>query len=1151
MKFLADLHIHSHFSRATSKQLDLEHIYIAAQKKGIGVVGTGDFTHPGWFDTLKTKLQPVESGLFMLDPEIAKQCDPHVPPSCRNPVRFMLSTELSSIYKKNGKTRKVHSLIFLPTLSSVFKFNRRLEKIGNLTADGRPILGLDVKHLLEILLEVSDESFMIPAHIWTPWFSLFGSKSGFDSLTECFEDLSSSIFAVETGLSSDPTMNWRIKELDHMTIISNSDAHSPMNLGREANIFNTELSYDAIRNALKTGNPEQFLGTIEFYSEEGKYHYDGHRNCEVNFHPEQSKAHHDRCPVCGKPLTLGVLHRVEELAGRPYGEHAENTHPYDSLIPLMEILSELLEVGVKSQKVMQTYSHIIEHIGPELNVLREISIDTIQKLNIPLLGLAIHRMREKQVHIVPGYDGEYGKIKTFAPGERKRLQKTESIFILPTDPSHVYEPSTKTPKPITQIAESGWAPKSISTLQEKNTEQDQAISAPDIPLVIIAGPGTGKTYTLTQRIAWMIQKHSMVPDRILAVTFTHKAADEMKERLSHLLTEFNSFPQMGTFHAFCLQVLKTQAARSITYSHWSSYRVINDTEQSHLIREAIKRFPNCMPALKNRPERIERMIAYAKQHIISHDHDLFPIVKQYYPEDHVDIQNITLEFQSIYQIYQRLLQIQHLFDYEDLVYLTVQLLENNPEIQSFYVDQYQSIFVDEFQDINEGQYRLIRALAPFSKNLCIIGDPDQSIYGFRGASAEHFNRFKNDYPDALEIQLKRNYRSVETILEASHQVIAKNKLGEDSIRIYSGIHGIQTIRIMEFATEKAEATAVGKLIEQWIGGTGFHSMDFGKVDGYEPSYEFAFSDFAVLYRTYAQGLIVSEIFSKAGIPHQLLSRENIFERQWISDLLCVFRLTHNESLYSDLDTWMRLNNITVSKLVYEVFITWAYNQSYSLTEALDNIAEFQVVATDYITELPNITQCSKRLTHLKHEIQGVNISDQLTRLLQEPGISNAFNQDHDATEYLTYLMDIAQKAGSDVHLFTALLALQADVDPYEKKAQKVALLTMHAAKGLEFPVVFIIGCEDGLIPYHLPETACEHIEEERRLFYVAMTRAKDALFLSHVNQRKRFGQLYTPKLSDFILDIESRLQSQEQVKKYKKESPSVTDSRNRHQLELF
>src|SRR5210317_1275786 len=298
MKFIADLHVHSKFSRATAKNLDLENLYIAAQLKGISVVGTGDFTYPQWFSEICEKLEPAEEGLFKLRDEIAKLCDEQVPNSCRSLVRFILSTEISNIYKKKDKTRKNHNLVLVPDLAVAEKFSAKLDSIGNIKSDGRPILGLDARNLLEILLETSDQAFLIPAHIWTPWFSMLGSKSGFNSIDECFEDLTPNIFAVETGLSSDPPMNWRVSGLDGLTLVSNSDAHSPLNLGREANLLNTDLTFEAIKSAIKSGDPGQFLGTVEFFPEEGKYHFDGHRTCNVRLHPQETMENKGKCPVC-------------------------------------------------------------------------------------------------------------------------------------------------------------------------------------------------------------------------------------------------------------------------------------------------------------------------------------------------------------------------------------------------------------------------------------------------------------------------------------------------------------------------------------------------------------------------------------------------------------------------------------------------------------------------------------------------------------------------------------------------------------------------------------------------------------------------------------------------------------------------------------
>ena len=347
MKLVADLHIHSHFSRATSPNLTFEHLTRWAQLKGIHVVGTGDIAHPGWLAEMREKLEPAEDGLYRLKSDLAAAIQAQVPPACHAPVRFMLGGEISNIYKRGDRTRKVHNIVFAPSFDAVERLQSRLEKIGNIRSDGRPILGLDSRDLLEIVLDTDPACHLIPAHIWTPWFSLLGSKSGFDSVEECFADLTPHIFALETGLSSDPPMNWRVSALDRYTLVSNSDAHSPEKLAREATLFDTELSYAALFDALRSGDPATYLGTIEFFPEEGKYHFDGHRACGIVWDPPTTRVHNELCPVCGKPVTVGVMHRVEVLADRPIGGRPARTHPFHSLIPLPEVLGEVHGVGAE------------------------------------------------------------------------------------------------------------------------------------------------------------------------------------------------------------------------------------------------------------------------------------------------------------------------------------------------------------------------------------------------------------------------------------------------------------------------------------------------------------------------------------------------------------------------------------------------------------------------------------------------------------------------------------------------------------------------------------------------------------------------------------------------------------------------------------
>ncbi len=423
MRFIADLHIHSRHSRATSKDMSLESLWKWAQLKGIAVIGTGDFTHPKWFQEIKDKLETIGNNIFKLKNNY-QSID--IPISCSAEVYFMLTAEISCIYSKNGKVRKIHSLVFVPDLATAARMNAVLSKIGNLSSDGRPILGLDAKELLKIVLDISDDAVLIPAHAWTPHFSVFGASSGFDSLEECFEELTPHIFAIETGLSSDPLMNWRLSSLDRITLISNSDAHSPAKIGREANIFDTEISYKAMINAIKTR--DGFEGTIEFFPEEGKYHYDGHRTCGISLSPKETVKHNYLCPVCGKRVTVGVMHRVEKLADRENGFRPSGAPPFYSLVPLPEIIAEAIKVGVNSKAVNNEYLHIIEKLGNEFKILMDIPLNDIERASSPIIREAIARMRSGNVHISPGFDGEYGKIKIFEEVERKVIKGQGRLF---------------------------------------------------------------------------------------------------------------------------------------------------------------------------------------------------------------------------------------------------------------------------------------------------------------------------------------------------------------------------------------------------------------------------------------------------------------------------------------------------------------------------------------------------------------------------------------------------------------------------------------------------------------------------------------------------------------------------------------------------
>ena len=408
MKMIADLHIHSRFSMATSKEGTPENLDFWARKKGISLIGTGDFTHPVWREELKERLVSEGNGLYRLRDAYVKEESQKFP---GEGTRFVVSGEISSIYKKNGKTRKVHNVILLPGLEAADAMAQRLEKIGNIHSDGRPILGLDSHDLLEMMLDVCPEGILIPAHIWTPHFSVLGAKSGFDSVEECFEELAPYIHALETGLSSDPAMNWRISKLDRYQLVSNSDAHSPSKLGREANLLDIDCSYEGLYRAIQTG--EGLEGTVEFFPEEGKYHFDGHRKCGVSLSPVEAERLGGICPVCGKKLTMGVDHRVEQLADRAEGFVKKDGKKYESLVPLPEVISTCMGYSAASKKVQGCFEQMIQTLGTEFDILRNVPSEDIKSCAGERIAEGIENVRTGNVKRIPGYDGEYGKIELF------------------------------------------------------------------------------------------------------------------------------------------------------------------------------------------------------------------------------------------------------------------------------------------------------------------------------------------------------------------------------------------------------------------------------------------------------------------------------------------------------------------------------------------------------------------------------------------------------------------------------------------------------------------------------------------------------------------------------------------------------------------
>ena len=1017
MRFHADLHVHSKYSRATSRDLDLEHLAHWAARKGIGVVATGDFTHPAWCAELKQKLVPAEPGLFRLRDDIEKGVLATLPTPCRNPVRFMLEVEISTIYKKGDKTRKVHHLIYAPDFATVDRINARLARIGNIASDGRPILGLDSRDLLEIALESDPGAYFIPAHIWTPWFAALGSQSGFDSIAECYGDLADNIFAVETGLSSDPAMNWRVSFLDRYRLVSNSDAHSPAKLGREATAFDCDLDYFAIRRALEAG--AGYVGTVEFFPEEGKYHLDGHRKCGVRLTPRETFAAGGRCPACGAPVTIGVEHRVEALADR----HDDAVAPpatagaVASLVPLPEVLSEIAASGPASKAVERSYDKVIGTLGPELFVLQQAPIEDVARAASPLLAEALIRLRQGSVIREAGYDGEYGVIRLFEERELKRLTAGDMLFDAPAarrkraNEGATVEPAGAAPAaagkdvgtPPPELRRSG-----AGLLAALDADQRAAAEIAGGALMIIAGPGSGKTRTLTHRIAHLVAERGVAAENCLAITFTRRAAGELRERLAVLLGAAAADTiAIHTFHSLGLAILREHPAAAGLHR---GFHIADDAERAALLAAAFAVSPH-------KAETLLRAMSTAKRTGVAADDAIAAALAAY----------------------TRAMQVRNAVDFDDLIDLALAALAADPALAAHYRERFRHVCVDEFQDVDAQQLRLLALIAPPGADICVIGDPDQAIYRFRGADAACFERFRADHPDAKAVRLDRNYRSTGTIVTASAQVIGARE--KPIAAIVRDMH--EHITLHTSPTERAEAEFVVATIERMIGGHSFFSLDSGRASGTGENLSFA--DFAVLYRADAQSAALVEAFARSGMPFK----------------------KHGAGRLAD--------DPAVRALVAE-------------SASGDELLAVRLAAA------------ADRLVH----------SDDAA----EPAVLRIA---------LQRLTSLAERCGNDPARFADSLALATETDFFDPRADRVALLTLHAAKGLEFPVVFIAGVEEGLLPLVFGTADAATLAEERRLLYVGMTRAKDRLILSRAERRAWRGRTREQAPSRFLADIEREL----------------------------
>jgi DNA helicase-2/ATP-dependent DNA helicase PcrA len=904
-------------------------------------------------------------------------------------------------------------------------------------------------------------------------------------VADCYGDLAAHVFAIETGLSSDPAMNWMCSSLDGFRLVSNSDAHSPPMLGREATTFGVPLDYFAMADALRTG--EGLAGTIEFYPEEGKYHLDGHRKCGVRFEPAQSIQNGGTCPECGKPLTIGVLHRVAELADRPAGHRPPGAPGFTNLVQLPQIVGEILTTGPKSKKVAAEVARLVAALGPELGILTEVAAEDLRRAGGSLLAEAVARLRRGEVRREAGYDGEYGVIALFGPGE---LDRADALFDLAgaagpqagrgSEPDglksapqasrkhseHAREPGEPAkapggtgragkagkqagpgPRPpvpargsqggaAAEIADGVLLPPGAGELVLAGLDPDQRAAAEaDSPLMIIAGPGTGKTRTLTHRIAHDVLGSDVAPQACLAITFTRRAAEEMRGRLTALLPGQAPGITVTTFHGLGLTILREHHARA---GLAAGFRVADDAARLEVAAE-----------LMGSPREARRLLAE------------------------------TAADQTARELLVKALAARDLVDFDGLIELPAALLAAEPAVAGSLRERWPRISVDEYQDIDAAQYRLLRLLAGEGRGLTVIGDPDQAIYGFRGADVSLFLRFAGDFPGATTRQLTRNYRSTGAIVEGALQAIQPSSLVPGRVLRPAGaapgapethaargtlpVPAGHTIGFHEAADERAEGAWIAREIERLLGGASFHALDTGRsgAHGHEG---LGLSDIAVLYRTDAQAEPLGQALTRAGLPFQKSSHDLLERRTGVPGIVREMRLA------------------------------------------------------------------SAGGTGRGDGTDGTGVAERLRRAVRtlaarmtEAGDAGAALDARTAGEVLAPL---ARRCGRDLDRFLTEISLGAETDALDPRADAVTLLTLHAAKGLEFEVVFLAGCEKALLPLWLPgqpPLAAAELAEERRLLFVGMTRARARLFLTCASQRTRQGSTREAGVSPFLAAIDPAL----------------------------
>ena len=1078
--FRADLHIHSRFSRATSKSLSLPLLAAWARVKGLDVLATGDITHPAWRAEIAEYLELEEAtGLYRLrdDGHVAGILPQYAGRTRAGRPRFMLQGEISSIYKRGGKVRKIHNLVYFPDLDTAERFSQKLAAIGNLNSDGRPIIGLDAHHLLEMVLESGPHSYLVPAHIWTPWFSLFGSKSGFDSIEECFGDLTQHVFALETGLSSDPDMNWTWSALDRFAMVSNSDAHSGENLGREANMFSGEVSYQGIWESLKGRSRVdcRFDGTVEFFPDEGKYYLDGHRKCNVVMDPAEAHQAGGICPVCGKPMTEGVLSRVMALADREKPQQPEGHPGFRSLIPLPEIISEIESCGPKSRKVMDRHVDVINRFGSELTVLMDVPEDDLAQYFAPL-GEAVARMRRGEVIRRGGFDGEYGVIRVFSDVERKELVTHRGQLSLSgLDLSGLDAAGavcggseSKAGKARAKKAKDSATPDRQSLLADKaprlsldkdsergvetasasaaaplkkaakpfvyNDDQREAIVAGPEPVLVLAGPGTGKTRTLVGRVEHLLAQ-GVAANKILALSFTRRAALEMDQRLASALASRDdsgvTFGE-GTEADGVRPGEAESAAASVPKTE------IPTADTMHAIAFVLWHKVLDAPVLMSEDAAF-RVFCDASAEGDS------PRTRAAWQAVNLSREMLTPcpgEWQPYLDAYIRHKASWNLVDYIELIEFWREQIDNG-----LFTPPWEHVLVDEIQDLTPLQLTVIKSLLPEDgQGFFGIGDPNQSIYSFRGAHGQAHEFFKDVWPDLRIINLTENYRSADEILKTAGPVLGAQAVG-DFPRALAALPS--EIRLFEAPSAESEASWVADQIARLLGPTSHTLMD-AAAESVLPGDPLSPGDIAILVRMGALMHPFKEALTRRGIPCSVPTEE----------------------------------------------VFWADARVRSIIDAAGVFLGIVEGNPEQALNCPDRVLAKGPLGVAAYLQSTAPFDDMFWKSSAFKGLVRAF----DAYQGWTGLINWVN--------------LQNELELVRGKSEKVQIMSLHASKGLEFTAVFMPCLEDGLMPFAGPafltgqnaDPSKINFVEEARLFYVGATRAKQGLYFSHAARRRLYGR---------------------------------------------